>query len=130
MEFKKIYGVNFVDLDTLLKKSEIVSLHLPLSNKSKNILSREKIDLLKNKSVIINTSRSGLIDNKALSIAIKKQNVFGAGLDCLESDEIKYFKGLKNVILTPHIAGITNESINRMDLDLAKMLEKFIIYKK
>lgn len=118
--------IEFVSLDCLLSKSDIITLHIPFTPDTLNILNSENLPLIKKTAILVNTSRSGLIDNSFLSQLVRENRIFGVGLD-IDNEEreiINYYTDFKNVIITPHIAGVTNDSINRMDIEIAEKLLK------
>lgn len=114
------YGVSFVELDELLTKSNIVTLHLPLNEQTKHIIHAEKIDLMKDTAVFLNTSRAQLVDIPYLIERATKNRKFLVGMD-IDIDEYKglFKEEISNVIITPHIAGVSLDAIIRMDYDLA-----------
>jgi D-3-phosphoglycerate dehydrogenase len=121
IEFKEFYaenGVIAVELDDLIKQSDIVTLHLPLDDSTRNIMSSEKLKLLKNDAILINLARGGLIDEDALKIILKEKRISGAALDVfLEEPPIdREFPELENVFITPHIGGSTEEAILEMGM--------------
>lgn len=106
------FGLTYCELDEVLKRSDIVSLHVPLLDSTRHIISAEKLALMKPTAKIINTARGGLIDDAALLEALKKGALAGAGLDCVEAEEGEVTEALlqmPNVIVTPHIGGTTND---------------------
>ncbi|XJZ28248.1 phosphoglycerate dehydrogenase [Bacillota bacterium Lsc_1132] len=109
-------GVNYVSLDELLAKSDFISLHLPLTPETRNILSAEKIKLIKKGAIIVNTARRQLIDYDALTKALEDGSLRGYATDVydFEPPEHDPLFDLPNVILTPHIGGTTIESNRRM----------------
>lgn len=116
-------------LDDLLKEADFVSLHVPLNSGTKHLISTREMEMMKSTSYIINTSRGGIIDEHALSSALKKQMIAGSFLDVLEEEPItqsNYLLSCENAILTPHIAGLTNESQVRTSLLVAKEVEKIL----
>lgn len=137
-ELVKKYNVTYVPLDELLKESDVISLHAPLTNENFHMINDEKIKLMKKNSVIINTARGELIDTQALYEALSEQRIFGAGLDVLESEnmliqpdktfDFDYLTNdvirqtllndrllkLHNVVVTPHIAYNSKESNERI----------------
>lgn len=120
----KNLGVKFVSLDDLFVDSDIITVHLPLTDISKGLISSRLIKMMRSNALIINTSRSEIVDNIALADALKNKAIFGAGID-LDIDDVetpKLYRGLCNVILTPHSAGVTKDSIIRMDTDLASYI--------
>ena len=117
-----------LDLDNLLSISDIISLHIPLSKETKNLIDEKKLRLIKNSSVIINTSRGGIIDENSLAKLLKENKIGGAALDVFNKEPInkenaKKFEGLDNLILTPHIGGVTKESNERVSKMIAKKID-------
>ena len=115
-------------LDNLLSISDIISLHIPLSKETKNLIDEKKLRLIKNSSVIINTSRGGIIDENTLAKLLKENKIGGAALDVFNKEPInkvnaKKFEGLDNIILTPHIGGVTKESNERVSKMIAKKID-------
>ena len=115
-------------LDNLLSISDIISLHIPLSKETKNLIDEKKLRLIKNSSVIINTSRGGIIDENSLAKLLKENKIGGAALDVFNEEPInkenaKKFEGLDNLILTPHIGGVTKESNERVSKMIAKKID-------
>lgn len=109
-------GVKYVGLEELLQRSDFVSLHLPLTPLTKNILDATMISKFKPGALFINTARYGLLDTEALYQALKEGRIGGYGLDVYESEPPKrqpIFE-LENVILTPHLGGTCRESNVRM----------------
>ena len=117
-----------LQLDNLLSISDIISLHIPLSKETKNLIDEKKLRLIKNSSVIINTSRGGIIDENSLAKLLKENKIGGAALDVFNEEPInkenaKKFEGLDNLILTPHIGGVTKESNERVSKMIAKKID-------
>tara|TARA_B100000073_G_scaffold141324_1_gene116311 strand:+ start:729 stop:1649 length:921 start_codon:yes stop_codon:yes gene_type:complete len=115
-------------LENLLSISDIISLHIPLSKETKNLIDEKKLRLIKNSSVIINTSRGGIIDENSLAKLLKENKIGGAALDVFNKEPInkenaKKFEGLDNLILTPHIGGVTKESNERVSKMIAKKID-------
>lgn len=108
-------GVQYVDLDTLLKESDIVSLHLPLNASTENLIDKSKISLLKSSSILINTARGPIVDNTALAHALNEGKLAGAGIDVFEIEPpIETTHPLvetKNTVLAPHVAFATEEAL-------------------
>ena len=109
-------GINYVELDYLLKNSDIVSLHIPLNEQSKNLLNYEKLSLMKNDSILINTARAAVIDEKALIELLEKGKFFSVGLDVYNNEPYPEPKLLEfsNVIILPHIGSATYETRYKM----------------
>ena len=110
-------NAQFVTKNTLIKRSDIISVHLHLNNKTKKIIDKKSIQNMKKNSILINVSRSQLIDNRALLKALKKNKIRGAGLDVhdkeptLKNDELNNHPG---VVATPHISGSTYDTYLRV----------------
>jgi D-3-phosphoglycerate dehydrogenase len=107
-------GAKFVDLETLLRESDFVSVHLRLSDETRGVLSRERIGLMKPSAILINTARGGLVDRDALIEALDSGKIAGAGLDVFHEEPLRdddRIGTLSNVVLTPHNAGTTEEVI-------------------
>ncbi|MBQ8506822.1 MAG: hypothetical protein IJ466_05280 [Clostridia bacterium] len=129
--FAAEYGVEYVDLDTLLAESDIISIHLALLPATKHIINAESIAKMKDGAFIINTSRGGTIDSAALAEAIRSGKLGGAGLDVVEDEgggnarPGEIFYDLENVILTPHVAGATHECFEAMMEHAVEMVKDF-----
>jgi len=127
-EKEKEYNMKYVELDELLRTSDVVSLHIPLNDETKNIISREKLALMKPTSIIVNTARGGLIDEEALREAIDNKKILGAGLDCLATEPINPDDPIlkqENVTLTPHIGGTSADILGVMVPRIAKNIFAF-----
>ena len=115
-------------LENLLSISDIISLHIPLSKETKNLIDEKKLRLIKNSSVIINTSRGGIIDENSLAKLLKENKIGGAALDVFNEEPVnkenaKKFEGIDSLILTPHIGGVTKESNKRVSKMIAKKID-------
>ncbi len=120
----------YVDFETLLKNSDIITLHTPLTEENFHLLNKDTIAKMKDNSVIINTARGGLIDSTALIEALKSGKIAACGLDVVENEFGMYYNDLKsdmldndalmilrsmpNVIVTPHMAFYTDNAIRDM----------------
>ncbi len=109
------FGLEYVDLDYLLENSDIISLHLPFNQETKNFLSREKLEKIKPHSLLINCARGGVLDNLALAELLNAGKIKGAGVDVFEVEpplpEETPLLNCKNTVLTPHVAYATEESM-------------------
>ena len=106
-----------VSLDDIFKLSDIITLHVPLTNATSKMINNDSISLMKSSAIIINTARGGLIDEDALSIALNSGKIAGAGLDVLSTEPPLSNNPLlksKNCIITPHIAWATLEARIRL----------------
>jgi len=114
VETLKEYNVEFVSLTEILKQSDFISLHAPLTLETKHIISKKELQIMKKTAYLINTSRGSLIDEEALYRALKEKWISGAALDVLSSEEIDSTHPLiklENIILTPHVAFYSEESL-------------------
>jgi len=104
------------DFNTVLKESDYISLHLPLNKSTYHMIGEKQLKMMKKNTVLINTSRGPIIDEKALIKSLKEKWIFAAGLDVYEKEpEItNELKKLDNVILQPHSASATNETRTKM----------------
>lgn len=113
---EKTRGVEYQDLHNLLKQSDFVTLHTPLTRETHHLMGREELDLMKSTAILINTSRGPVVDEKALVSVLKKGKIAGAGLDVFEK-EPKLAPGLsklENVVLVPHIGSGTKDTREQM----------------
>ncbi|MBC8042869.1 MAG: D-glycerate dehydrogenase [Rhizobacter sp.] len=111
-----------VSFETLLRTSDVVSVHTPLTGETVHLFSRREFEMMKPNAILINTSRGAVIDEKALVVALREGKFFGVGLDVYEqephvSPELFTFE---NVVLLPHIGAATTETRNRMSLICAE----------
>jgi D-3-phosphoglycerate dehydrogenase len=109
--------VQYASLEKLLKTSDIVSLHLPLTDTTKHMINKDTIALMKPTTVLINTSRGGIIDEADLCDALSKNRLLGAGLDVFENEPIlkdSPLRSLTNVVMSPHIGGSTVDNNDTM----------------
>ena len=138
---KKNKNIKLVSLKYLLKNSQFISLHANY-NENKYMISYKEFDLMHKNSFIINTARGNLINTNAMYKALKSKKISGAAIDVLETDtkfENKKYKNwkhsekfaetklnkLENVIITPHMAGITKETITRQSNEVIKIVNMF-----
>jgi D-3-phosphoglycerate dehydrogenase len=106
---EKELNLKRVNLDQLLVKSDIISLHLPQNEETRLIIEESKIAMMKPDAILINCARGGLVDEKALTIALKNGHLFGAGLDTFSTEPPinNSLLLLDNIVLSPHCAGAT-----------------------
>lgn len=122
LEAEKYLMAKKVSLLELMKKSDIISLHVPLNSKTKNLINQEKLQLLKKDAIIINTARGEVIDEQFLISMLKENRIFAAGFDVYQNEpkiNPELLK-LKNVITLPHIGSATIEARNKMSELVAK----------
>lgn len=121
-------GIEYLSLEEAVKRADIISLHTPLTNETKNLISKEIIALCKPSAIIINTARGGVIDNLALANALNEDRLAGAGIDVYEKEppleENHPLLSAKNTVLLPHVAYATRESFDiRIDIILNNLKE-------
>jgi len=112
-EAEKEYGARQVSLDELLKESDIVTVHAPLLDENYGLIGERELSLMKPTAILVNTSRGPVLDEKAVTAALKEGRIRGAGLDVFEQEPINMdnpLLSLENVVLTPHAAGGTYDS--------------------
>jgi (S)-sulfolactate dehydrogenase len=113
----KQHATACVDLDTLLRTSDIVSLHVPLTPQTRNLIDAGAMARMKPTAFIINSARGGIIDEAALAAALKAGKLGGAALDVFDQEPLpkgSVFEGVPNLLLTPHVAGVTHEANARV----------------
>jgi lactate dehydrogenase-like 2-hydroxyacid dehydrogenase len=109
-------GVNYLPLEEVMRKSDIISLHVPFNSETKGLISRDMLALMKPSAILINTARGPIIDNEALAEALNSGSIAGAGIDVFDMEpplpaDYCLLK-TKNTVLTPHVAFATKESMN------------------
>lgn len=115
-------GVQCVSFEDLLSRADVLSLHVPLTTDTANMLSAERIAGIKRGAVVINTSRGGIADEAAIAAALREGRLGGAAFDVFEPEPLtpdNPWQGCPNVILTPHVAGVTAESNIRVSTMIA-----------
>ena len=128
-ERARTLGVTKVNLDELLHRADFITLHVPLTDKTRNILSRENLAKTKPGVRIINCARGGLIDEAALAEALKSGHVAGAALDVFEvepASENPLFN-LPNVVCTPHLGASTTEAQENVALQVAEQMSDYLL---
>jgi (S)-sulfolactate dehydrogenase len=116
-------GARRVELAELISVSDVITLHCPLLPETRNLLGAKEFAQMKRGAILINSARGGIVDEVACAAALKSGSLGGAALDTLNKEPIDeatcaFFSGIENLILTPHIAGVTRES-NRRIADVA-----------
>jgi len=106
-----------------LKNSDIVTIHAPLTNETKYLIDKKRLQMMKKTAFLINTARGGLIKEEDLFNALKEKIIAGAALDVFENEpEIGKLYELENIVITPHIATYTIETRKDMEIEAAKNL--------
>ena len=120
-------GVRRTPLDKLLATSDAVSLHVPLTPDTRNLIDAAALGQMPNHAVLVNAARGGVVEEAALARALRENRLGGAMLDVFESEPLpadSVLKGVPNLILTPHIAGVTEESNTRVSAVTATNIRK------
>lgn len=121
------HGVDCVSLDQLVAQADVVSLHLPLTESTRGLFDGTRIAAMKPGAVLVNTSRGDIVDELAVTQALRSGRLGGAALDVFDQEPLRWqyhFDGCPNLLLTPHIAGVTSESNERVSSLIAdKVLE-------
>ena len=115
-------GARWAELDEVIKMSDVVSLHVPLVDSTRGLFSADRIAAMKPGAVLINTARGGIIDEVALAAALRSGQLGGAAIDVFGEEPLPaspHFEGCPNLILTPHVAGVTAESNERVSFMIA-----------
>lgn len=134
--------VEYVDLETLLRRSDIVSLNCPLTKESHHIISRKTLNMMKSNAIIINTSRGALIDSEALLDALMKEKIGGACLDVYEEETDLFYEdfsnhivqdnilarliSLPNVLVTSHQAFLTHDALSAISQTTLQNISDFL----
>jgi D-3-phosphoglycerate dehydrogenase len=122
-------GVEKVELDDLLARADFITMHVPLTEQTKNILSRDNIAKLKQGVRIVNCARGGLVDEEALANALKAGHVAGAAFDvfAVEPATDSPLFNLPNVVVTPHLGAATTEAQENVALQVAEQMSDYLL---
>jgi D-3-phosphoglycerate dehydrogenase / 2-oxoglutarate reductase len=122
-------GIEIVDLDTLCRESDYISLHAPLTSETRHLLNARQIALMKPTTILVNTSRGALIDEAALSVALRENKIFGAGLDVFEQeppDRANLLLQLPNTVLSDHAGWYSEESVTDLQRKAAEEVVRIL----
>ena len=125
---EKFGGKKIENFDEGLKNCDYLSLHVPLTDKTKNLINYSKLKNMKKNAIIINTARGGIINESDLNKALNQNLIFGAGLDVFENEPVDKNNSIltnKKVLLSPHSATFTNECKSRMAIETTKNIIDF-----
>jgi D-3-phosphoglycerate dehydrogenase len=122
-------GIEKVELDDLLARADIITLHTPLTDKTRNVLSKEALAKTKKGVLIVNCARGGLVDEQALREGLDSGHIGGAGFDVFVSEPAKenVLFGAPNFIATPHLGASTNEAQENVALQVAEQISDYLI---
>ena len=120
-----------VDLEMLLKESDVITLHCPLTPETKNMIGAKEFEMMKSTAILINTARGGLVDEAALAEALKSGVIAGAGFDVLTAEppkdgNILLDLDMPNLIVTPHVAWASREAMQILADQLIDNVEAFV----
>lgn len=120
-------GVQMVDLDELIAKSDFISVHTPLTDETRNLLSRERLQKTKKGVRILNCARGGIIDEEALADLVKAGHIAAAGIDVFSKEPMTSgpLFGVKDITLTPHLGASTEEAEDRCGIQIAEQTIAF-----
>ena len=112
-------GAEVVTMEDGLKQGDVITLHVPLNKATQNLIDAKALGMMKPSAILINTARGGVVDHDALADALHGNRLAGAAIDVFPNEpasqqDLKMFAGLENIILTPHIAGLTVEANGRV----------------
>lgn len=140
-EMAKKMNFEYVDLDTLYRESDIISLHCPLTDENYKMINEEALAKMKDGVILVNTSRGKLIDTKSLIQKLKEEKIGGLGLDVYEDEEEFFLNDMSNsyirdeelsvlltmpnVVVTSHQAFFTKEALNKIALDTCENIKEF-----
>lgn len=119
----------WVDLETLFRESDVVSLHCPLTEETRGLVSRERLAMMKPTAFLINTARGAVVDESALAQALNEGRLAGAGVDVFTQEPPAPdhpLLGAKNCVLTPHVAWATREARERLIETVADNLQRYM----
>ena len=122
-------GATCRTLDELLTESDVVSLHIPLAPETRNLMNAARLAMMKPDAVLINSARGSIIDEAALAATLRAKQLGGAALDVFDAEPLKAGSPLAdcpNLILTPHIAGVTAESNTRVSSMIAERVAAYL----
>lgn len=120
-----------VNRDTLLRESDAISLHVPLTGETRHLINADALAAMKPEAMLINTSRGGIVDEDALAVALRAGRLGGAALDVFEHEPLhgpdaEFLGGVPNLILTPHIAGLTIEAQRQVGVVTAENIARVL----
>jgi len=122
-------GVEKVELDDLLRRADFITLHTPLNERTRHIIGSAALDKVKKGVRIVNCARGGLVDERALAVALKSGHVAGAAFDVFEVEPAKesVLFGMPNVICTPHLGASTGEAQENVALQVAEQMSDYLL---
>ena len=127
-EYSRDLGVRLAEVADVFREADFLSLHLPLTDETRGIVNNKSLSRMKNSAFLINAARGGLVVEEDLAQALETGTIAGAALDVFENEPkiSERMRGLKNSILTPHIAGATIEAQNQVGVSIARQIVDYL----
>jgi len=125
----QLHGAELVDLDTLLKESDVISVHTPLTPETQHMIGRKQFGIMKPTVIFINTSRGPVVDEAALAEALESKKIFGAGIDVFEQEPLSPtspLRKMENVVITPHTSSSTRTAFRNTYKGSVNNIMRFI----
>lgn len=121
-------GVTCMSQEELLACADVVSLHVPLTDQTRGLIGAETLSRMKDGAILINTARGGIVDEAALAAALRSGKLRGAAIDVFDQEPLKagVLEAMPNLILTPHIAGLTEEANQRVSSIIAERVGRLL----
>jgi D-3-phosphoglycerate dehydrogenase len=109
------FSAEVVAMEEIFAKSDFISLHAALNEKTRKMIGKEQLSLMKRTAILVNTARGGLIDTQALIDSLRNKEIAGAGLDVFDPEppDGELFSGLDNVLISPHMGAFTYDALKR-----------------
>ncbi len=123
--YVEVEGVDMVGLDELLRDSDYISIHIPLTDKTKHLIGRNALEKMKKSAILVNCARGGIVDEDALIEALRGGEIAGVGLDVYEVEppKVSELMGFPNVTFTPHIGASTKQAQERIAEEVVKIIK-------
>ncbi len=115
--------------EEVLRRADVVTLHMNLTDEARHFLNRDRLSMMKDGAILINTARGGLVDEAAVAEACRSGKLWGYGADVLQHEPIRaphVFQEIENILITPHIGSRANESVQRQGLRAARNLVNYL----
>ena len=121
------------NLETLLKESDVFSVHTPLTPETEHLIGRNQFSLMKPTAIFVNTSRGAVVDEATLTEALENRRIFGAGIDVFEQEPLSPrspLRKMENVVITPHTSLSTREALRNTWKSTVNNIQRFVEGKK
>lgn len=131
LAYDKNPGEGIVDFETILAQSDVITLHVPLTPQTTNMIGAQQLSMMKKSAILINTARGGLIDEKAIAVALKDGVIAGAGIDVIEEEpprngNVLFDPEIPNLIVTPHVAWASQQAMRVLADQLVDNIEAYV----